>query len=87
MTMAGTVDYNGKKCSLSTLGIVTTDYKEKGQLHIEGDADDESTIRIFLDRRHQFIFLTRRRFIIRIPLDMELSLLLITVPCEFNPQE
>ncbi len=43
MTMAGTVDYNGKKCSLSTLGIVTTDYKEKGQLHIEGDADDEST--------------------------------------------
>ncbi|MDE7326777.1 MAG: flagellar filament capping protein FliD [Lachnospiraceae bacterium] len=43
MTMAGTVDYNGKKYSLSTLGIVTTDYKEKGQLHIEGDADDETT--------------------------------------------
>ncbi len=42
-TMAGTVDYNGKKYSLSSLGIVTTDYKERGQLHIEGDADDEST--------------------------------------------
>lgn len=41
--MAGTVDYNGKKYSLSSLGIMTTDYTEKGKLHIYGDADDETT--------------------------------------------
>ena len=42
MTMAGTVDYNGQKYSLSSLGITTTDYKEKGKLHISGDAEDDT---------------------------------------------
>lgn len=44
MTMTASVDYNGKKYSLSSLGIMTTDYKEKGQLHINGDADDGATM-------------------------------------------
>lgn len=41
--MTGSVEYNGKKYSLSSLGIMTTDYTEKGKLHIYGDADDETT--------------------------------------------
>lgn len=41
-TMTQTVDYNGTKYSLSSLGIMSTDYKEKGKLHIEGDADDDT---------------------------------------------
>lgn len=41
-TMTGSVEYNGKKYSLSSLGIMSTDYTEKGKLHIYGDADDET---------------------------------------------
>jgi len=36
-------EYNGKKYSLSSFGIVTSsDYTEKGKLHIKGDADDDT---------------------------------------------
>lgn len=41
--MSGSVEYNGQKYSLSSLGIMTTDYTEKGKLHIYGDEDDETT--------------------------------------------
>lgn len=37
------VEYNGKKYSLSSFGITTSsDYTERGKLHIMGDADDET---------------------------------------------
>ncbi|MDE6312215.1 MAG: flagellar filament capping protein FliD [Lachnospiraceae bacterium] len=37
------IDYNGKKYSLSSFGIVTSsDYTEKGKLHIMGDEDDST---------------------------------------------
>lgn len=40
-TMQGQVEYNGKKYSLSSFGIMTSmDYTEGGQLHIYGDEDD-----------------------------------------------
>jgi len=38
--MQETVEVDGKKFSLSSLGIVTGDYRERGKLHIQGDADD-----------------------------------------------
>lgn len=39
--MMGSVEVDGKKYSLSSLGIMTsTDYTEKGLLHIYGDKDD-----------------------------------------------
>lgn len=42
-SLLGTVEYNGKKYSLSSFGIVTSsDYTEKGKLHIKGDADDST---------------------------------------------
>ena len=34
------LDLDGEKYSLASLGIVTGDYQEKGLLHIEGDSDD-----------------------------------------------
>lgn len=38
-----TVEYDGKKYSLSSFGIVTSsDYTEKGKLHIKGDEDDST---------------------------------------------
>jgi len=41
MAMMSTVEIDGKKYSLSTLGIKTSsDYTEKGLLHIDGDQDD-----------------------------------------------
>ena len=42
-SMMGSVSYNGKSYALSTFGIGTTDYTEKGLLHIDGDIDDSST--------------------------------------------
>lgn len=37
------IDYNGKKYSLSSFGIVTSsDYTERGKLHIMGDEDDST---------------------------------------------
>lgn len=40
-TMMSTVDVNGKKYALSSFGIQTsTDYTEKGLLHIYGDSED-----------------------------------------------
>ena len=39
--MASTVEFNGAKYSLAAFGIQTsTDYSEKGLLHIYGDTDD-----------------------------------------------
>ena len=38
--MAGSVTVNGKNLSLSTFGIVTGAYTEKGILHIAGDSED-----------------------------------------------
>ncbi|ABX40699.1 flagellar filament capping protein FliD [Lachnoclostridium phytofermentans] len=38
--MAGSVTVNGKNLSLSTFGIVTGVYTEKGLLHINGDGED-----------------------------------------------
>ncbi|MDD5934733.1 MAG: flagellar filament capping protein FliD [Clostridiales bacterium] len=37
------VEYNGKNYSLSSFGISTSDYTEKGLLHIDGNADDSKT--------------------------------------------
>lgn len=39
-TMAGRVSYNGKTYSLSSFGISSVTYTEKGKLHISGDKDD-----------------------------------------------
>ncbi len=36
------VEVNGKSYSLSSFGIGSTDYTEKGQLHIDGDVDDSA---------------------------------------------
>ncbi len=48
--MSSQVEYNGKKYSLSSFGIMTSyDYTEGGQLHIYGDADD-STYADYTDR-------------------------------------
>ena len=44
--MQETVEVDGQKFSLSSFGIVTGDYTERGLLHIEGDADDAG----YLDR-------------------------------------
>lgn len=41
-TLNETVTVNGKSYSLSSFGIVTQSYTEKGLLHISGDADDAS---------------------------------------------
>ncbi len=38
--MAGSISVNGKSLSLSSFGIVTGDYTEKGLLHIAGDSED-----------------------------------------------
>lgn len=38
--LSGSVDYNGKKYSLSSFGIRSMNYTEKGQLHIYGDQED-----------------------------------------------
>ncbi len=40
MNMSGSVMVNGKSLSLSSFGIVTGDYTEKGLLHVAGDSDD-----------------------------------------------
>lgn len=43
MAMSSYVELNGKKYSLSTFGIMTsTDYSEKGLLHIYGDTEDST---------------------------------------------
>lgn len=42
-SLAGTVQYNGKSYSLSSFGISTKYYTEKGKLHIAGDTDDTLT--------------------------------------------
>lgn len=42
-SMSGNVVVDTKKYSLSSFGIVSTNYTEKGLLHIEGDADDTLT--------------------------------------------
>lgn len=43
-SMSGSVEVNGKKYSLSTFGIATSsDYAEKGLLHIDGNPDDSIT--------------------------------------------
>lgn len=39
-SLQGSVSVNGKSYSLSSLGITTGAYTEKGLLHIQGDADD-----------------------------------------------
>jgi flagellar hook-associated protein 2 len=39
-TFSESVEFNGKKYSLSSLGIVTGNYQEKGLLHIKGDSED-----------------------------------------------
>ena len=41
-SLSGSVEVNGKRYSLSSFGICTTDYTEKGKLHIYGDADDSA---------------------------------------------
>lgn len=46
-SMMGSVEVNGKKYSLASLGIMTsTDYTEKGLLHIYGDKEDS----VYADR-------------------------------------
>lgn len=40
--MSESVTYNGKAYSLSSFGIKTADYTEKGLLHIAGDEDDST---------------------------------------------
>lgn len=42
-TLSGSVSYNGKSYSLSTFGITSVSYTEKGLLHIAGDKDDTLT--------------------------------------------
>lgn len=42
-SMSGSVEVNGKSYSLSSFGIGTADYTEKGILHINGDSDDAKT--------------------------------------------
>ncbi len=39
-TLMSSVEYNGINYALSTFGINTSDYTEKGLLHIDGDKDD-----------------------------------------------
>lgn len=41
-TMSRSVSVNNKSQYLSTFGIVTTDYTERGLLHINGDKDDQT---------------------------------------------
>lgn len=41
-TLSQSVTYDGKSYSLSSFGIKTANYTEKGLLHIDGDADDSS---------------------------------------------
>lgn len=38
--LAGTVNVNGKNYALSSFGVVTSDYTEKGKLHLLGDSED-----------------------------------------------
>ena len=40
MTLAKTVNVNGKNYALSSFGVVTSDYTEKGKLHLLGDSED-----------------------------------------------
>jgi flagellar hook-associated protein 2 len=47
--MQETVEVDGQKFSLSSFGIVTGDYTERGLLHIEGDADDPA----YLDKNNK----------------------------------
>lgn len=42
-SLAGSIEYNGKKYSLSSFGITSKIYTEKGKLHIAGDSDDTLT--------------------------------------------
>lgn len=42
-SLMGTVQYNGKSYSLSSFGISTKYYTEKGKLHIAGDSEDPLT--------------------------------------------
>lgn len=42
-SLAGSVEYNGKSYSLSSFGISSKYYTEKGKLHIAGDTDDSLT--------------------------------------------
>lgn len=42
-SVVGSVTYNGKSYSLSSFGITSKDFTEKGKLHIAGDADDSLT--------------------------------------------
>ena len=39
-TLSKSVTVNGKNYALSSFGIVTSDYKEKGKLHLLGDSED-----------------------------------------------
>ena len=39
-TLAKTVNVNGKNYALSSFGVVTSDYTEKGKLHLLGDSED-----------------------------------------------
>lgn len=39
-TLSKSVTVNGKSYALSSFGIVTSDYKEKGKLHLLGDGED-----------------------------------------------
>lgn len=39
-TLSKSVTVNGKSYALSSFGIVTSDYKEKGKLHLLGDSED-----------------------------------------------
>ncbi len=39
-TLAKSVNVNGKSYALSSFGIVTSDYTEKGKLHLLGDSED-----------------------------------------------
>lgn len=42
-TLMTSVEYNGKNYALSTFGITTSNYTEKGLLHIDGDKDDSTS--------------------------------------------
>ncbi len=42
-TIMTSVEYNGTSYALSTFGICTGDYTEKGILHIDGDKDDSTS--------------------------------------------
>lgn len=48
-SMQGTVTIDGESFSLSSFGIVTGDYTERGMLHIQGDSDDAQ----FMDKTNK----------------------------------